>query len=111
MYICEKKIFIYQLYCDNKLICVQVLLPNLDILELDEINVQMIWQNQVAAVSSGIKNLTRLQLSGCDNLRHLCSSDVSSNFVRLQYLKIINCQALEEIIVTDKGKDVVNPQL
>ncbi|KAJ4721510.1 Disease resistance protein [Melia azedarach] len=81
----------------------EVALPNLELLILYEINVQTIWQNQVAAVSSSVKNLTRLNLESCNNLRYLFSSSIARNLVRLQYLNIYKCQALEEIVAEDEG--------
>ncbi|KAJ4721773.1 Disease resistance protein [Melia azedarach] len=89
----------------------KVVLPNLEVLDLNTINVRMIWQNQEAALSSGVKNLTRLIISGCNNLRYLFSSSSASSFIQLQYFQISQCQALEEMVVTDESKDVLFPQL
>ncbi|KAJ4721512.1 Disease resistance protein [Melia azedarach] len=89
----------------------EIALPNLELLELYKINVQIIWQDQVTAVSSSIKNLTRLILHGCNNLRYLFCSSISSNFVQLQYLNISRCLALEVIIATGKGDYIKFPSL
>ncbi|KAJ4721772.1 Disease resistance protein [Melia azedarach] len=89
----------------------EVALPNLKVLELGKINVRMIWQNHEAALSFGVKNLTRLIISGCNNLRYLFSSSTASSFIQLQYFQISKCQALEEIVVMDESSDVVFPQL
>ncbi|KAJ4721508.1 Disease resistance protein [Melia azedarach] len=85
----------------------EVTLPNLEVLELRGINVQMIWQNQVVAMSCGVKNLTSLILRGCHNLRYIFSCSIASNFARLQHLEICNCQALQEIVVMDNEGDCV----
>ncbi|KAJ4721513.1 Disease resistance protein [Melia azedarach] len=86
-------------------------LPNLDYLELREINVRTIWQNHVAAIASGIKNLTRLILHGCNNLRYLFSSSIASNFAQLQHLHISECQALEVVVATEEGGCIELPSL
>ncbi|KAJ4721769.1 Disease resistance protein [Melia azedarach] len=66
----------------------EVVLPNLEVLELHEINVERIWQNQVAVISSSTQNLTTLILRHCNNLRCLFPSSVASSFLQLQYLEI-----------------------
>ncbi|KAJ4721749.1 Disease resistance protein [Melia azedarach] len=81
----------------------EVSLPDLQILKLGGIDVQTIWQNQVAAVSSGVKNLTSLTIHGCNSLTCLFSSSIASNFIRLQNLDIFRCQALQKIVVLDEG--------
>lgn len=58
-----------------------------------------------------LPNLTKLILRDCDNLRCLFSSSIASSFVQLQHLEISQCQALEEIIVFDRRRHVVFPQL
>ncbi|KAJ4721751.1 Disease resistance protein [Melia azedarach] len=89
----------------------EVALPDLQILELREIDVQTIWQNQVAAVSSGVKNLTSLTIDGCNSLTCLFSSSIARNFIRLQYLDILRCQALQKIVVLDEGDCIEFPSL
>ena len=95
----------------------QVALPKLEKLELRSINIERIWQNQVAAMTCGIQNLTHLTFYNCMNLRCLFSSCTVSNnsFVRLQYIKIEKCHVLEELIVMDnqeeERKKVMFPQL
>ncbi|KAJ4721752.1 Disease resistance protein [Melia azedarach] len=89
----------------------EVALPDLEILELRGINIQTIWQNQVAAVSSGVKNLTSLTIDGCKSLTCLFSSSIASNFIRLQYLDISSCQALQKIVVLDEGDYIEFPSL
>ena len=97
----------------------QVALPKLEKLAVRSINIERIWQNQVAAMTCGIENLMHLTLYNCMNLRCLFSSStVSDNiFVRLQYIEIEKCHVLEELIVMDnqeeerKNNIVMFPQL
>ncbi|KAH9688191.1 Disease resistance protein [Citrus sinensis] len=76
----------------NTLFIEKVTLPNLENLELHSINVERIWQNQVAGMSC------------------------VSSFVRLQRIEIEKCRVLEELIVMDnqeerKNNTVIFPQL
>ncbi|KAK9215242.1 hypothetical protein WN944_007246 [Citrus x changshan-huyou] len=94
----------------------KVALPKLKHLDLYSINVERIWQNQVASISCGIQNLAYLILYCCVNLRCLFSSSTVSSFVRLQSIEIIECPVLEELIVMDnqeerKNNIVAFPQL
>ncbi|KAL9450772.1 hypothetical protein AB3S75_012497 [Citrus x aurantiifolia] len=100
----------------NTLFPEKVRLPELEKLHLLSINVERIWQNQVAIMSCGIQNLTRLTLSCCMNLRCLFSSSTVSSFVQLQCIEIVGCPVLEELIVMDnqeeRKKNIVTfPQL
>ncbi|KAH9754145.1 Importin subunit alpha-2 [Citrus sinensis] len=92
----------------NTLFADKVALPNLENLELYSINVGRIWQNQVTAMSCGIKNLTHLILHGCMNLRCIFSSSTVSSFVRLQSIEIVRCPVLEELIVVDNQEEMTN---
>ncbi|KAH9754196.1 hypothetical protein KPL71_015361 [Citrus sinensis] len=76
----------------NTLFIEKVTLPNLENLELHSINVERIWQNQVAGMSC------------------------VSSFVRLQRVEIEKCRVLEELIAMDnqeerKNNIVIFPQL
>ncbi|KAH9754170.1 Disease resistance protein [Citrus sinensis] len=100
----------------NTLFTGKVRLPELEKLHLLSINVERIWQNQVAVMSCGIQNLTRLTLSCCMNLRCLFSSSTVSSFVQLQCIEIVGCPVLEELIVMDNQEErkkniVMFPQL
>ncbi|KAH9688652.1 putative disease resistance protein [Citrus sinensis] len=88
-------------------------LPNLETLELYNVNVERIWKSQLPAMSCGIQTLTRLIVYGCGELRCLFSSSIDNSFIRLQHLEIDECPILEEIIVIDQQerKNVVFPQL
>ncbi|XP_052298351.1 probable disease resistance protein At4g27220 isoform X3 [Citrus sinensis] len=86
----------------------KVALPNLEELMLYSINVERIWLNQVAVMSCGIQNLTRLTLYSCMNLRCLFSSSTVSSFVRLQHIMIVKCPVLEELIVVDNQEEMKN---
>lgn len=79
----------------------QAALPKIEVLELYEINVEQIWQKQVVAMSSGVQNLTKLIVGGCNNLRCLFSSSMVYSLVQLQYLEIFKCQILEVIFDTE----------
>ncbi|KAH9688207.1 Importin subunit alpha-1a [Citrus sinensis] len=91
----------------NTLFIEKVALPKLEKLELRSINIERIWQNQVAAMTCGIQNLTHLTFYNCMNLRCLFSSSTVSNssFVRLQYIEIEKCHVLEELIVMDNQEE------
>ncbi|KAK9218725.1 hypothetical protein WN943_007362 [Citrus x changshan-huyou] len=100
----------------NTLFIEKVALPNLENLELHSINVERIWQNQVAGMSCGIQNLMHLVLYNCVNLRCLFSPSIVSSFVRLQRIEIEKCRVLEELIAMDnqeerKNNIVIFPQL
>ncbi|KAL9450775.1 hypothetical protein AB3S75_012500 [Citrus x aurantiifolia] len=100
----------------NTLFTGKVRLPELEKLHLLSINVERIWQNQVAAMSCGIQNLTHLTLYSCMNLRCLFSSSTVSSFVQLQCIEIVGCPVLEELIVMDNQEErkknvVMFPQL
>ncbi|XP_024047046.1 probable disease resistance protein At4g27220 isoform X2 [Citrus clementina] len=103
----------------NRLFTEQIVVPNLETMELYNINVERIWQNKVAAASCGIQNLTHLTVYNCRNLRCLLQSSTVSSFVRLQQLFICGCPVLDEIIVVDqdlrekerKDNRVMFPQL
>ncbi|GAY44698.1 hypothetical protein CUMW_083850 [Citrus unshiu] len=92
----------------NTLFPEKVALPNLEELMLYSINVERIWLNQVAVMSCGIQNLTRLTLYSCMNLRCLFSSSTVSSFVRLQHIMIVKCPVLEELIVVDNQEEMKN---
>lgn len=93
----------------------QVALPKLETLYLSSINIERIWQNQVAAMSCGFQNLKRLILLKCWNLTCLFTSSIISSFVGLQCLEICECPVLKEIIVIDqeeiKNNIVMFPKL
>ena len=86
----------------------QIALPKLENLRLYSINVERIWQSQVAVMSCGIQNLKHLTLYECINLRCLFSSSTVSSFVQLQYIKIEKCHVLEELIVVDSQEEKRN---
>ncbi|KAH9688115.1 Disease resistance protein [Citrus sinensis] len=76
----------------NTLFPEKVRLPELEKLELELINVERIWQNQVTVMSC------------------------VSSFVRLQHIKIVDCPVLKELMVVDNQEErnkniVMFPQL
>lgn len=86
----------------------QVALPKLETICLSSINIERIWQNQVAAMSCGIQKLKRLILFNCWNLTCLFTSSIISSFVGLQCLEICECPVLKEIIVIDQEESKNN---
>ncbi|KAJ4721538.1 Disease resistance protein [Melia azedarach] len=91
----------------SELFSEKVLLPNLEVLELDEIKVEKIWHNQLPAMSSSsFQSLTQLIVHSCDSLRYIFSSSIVKSITQLQYLEISNRKALEEITASEEGAEV-----
>ncbi|KAL5825165.1 hypothetical protein ACOSQ3_021228 [Xanthoceras sorbifolium] len=83
----------------------KVMFPNLEILEISEVNFGRIWHNQLPMMSSCVRSLTRLIIGGCDNLKELFLSSMVNSFVQLQYLKLYACSVLEEMVVTEELRE------
>ena len=77
-------------------------MPNLETMELFEINTCKIWDDNLPAHSS-VQNLTSLIIWSCGSLTSLFPSSVARAMVKLQYLKISSCQTLEEIFVQEEN--------
>ncbi|KAK2640737.1 hypothetical protein Ddye_022500 [Dipteronia dyeriana] len=83
----------------------KVSFPNLENLEIYNINVEKIWHNQFPTMSC-VQNLTRLIVNVCGNLKELFSSSMVNSFVQLQYLQICKCPRLEKmVVITEKLKE------
>ncbi|KAJ4706763.1 Disease resistance protein [Melia azedarach] len=83
----------------SQLFSEKVLMPNLEALELYEINVENLWHDQLPAMSySCFRSLTRLIVQNCNKLRYIFSTAMVKSIELLQHLEICNCLALEEII-------------
>ncbi|TXG65879.1 hypothetical protein EZV62_007154 [Acer yangbiense] len=81
-----------------------VVLPNMETLNLSDIDVEKIWHNQLPRMSSSVQNLTRLIIKGCRNLKNIFSASLVNSFVQLQHLEIIDCPVLEEMVVIEEGR-------
>ncbi|GAY66980.1 hypothetical protein CUMW_253110 [Citrus unshiu] len=73
----------------------KVVLPNLEALELCEINVKSIWHNQTPCC---FQRLTRLIVWGCQKLKFMFYASMIKSLEQLQQLEIRNCTGLQVII-------------
>ncbi|KDO50019.1 hypothetical protein CISIN_1g001513mg [Citrus sinensis] len=73
----------------------KVVLPNLEALELCEINVKSIWHNQTPCC---FQRLTRLIVWGCQKLKFMFYASMIKSLEQLQHLEIRNCTGLQVII-------------
>ena len=82
----------------------QLVLPNLEVLEVRDINVAKIWHNQISAVMScNVQNLTSLVVEDCCKLRYVFSYSTAKRLGQLQRLVISRCPLLEEIVGMEGG--------
>ncbi|KAL9414689.1 hypothetical protein AB3S75_043032 [Citrus x aurantiifolia] len=56
-----------------------------------------------------LQNLTDLTVRGCTKLRHLLSSSLARNLLKIEELVIDNCLELEQIIDEDENEDHLQP--
>ncbi|KDO39116.1 hypothetical protein CISIN_1g000635mg [Citrus sinensis] len=83
----------------------KVVLPNLEALELRDINIDKIWHyNELPAMFPGSQSLTRLILWDCNKLKYIFSATMIRSFEQLQRLEISNCMVLQEIISKDRAE-------
>ena len=83
------------------------MLPNLEALELNAINVDEIWHdNQLTAMITCFQSLTRLIVWGCDKLKYIFSASMIQSLKHLQHLEIRICMGLQEIISKDRAYQV-----
>ncbi|XP_058000235.1 uncharacterized protein LOC110660411 isoform X2 [Hevea brasiliensis] len=73
--------------------------PNLEDLQLTSIACERIWNDQLSARCS---NLTSLIVYECDNLKHLFTTSIVKCLLQLKNLKIIFCNSMEEILLTEE---------
>ncbi|KAH9752715.1 Disease resistance protein [Citrus sinensis] len=85
----------------------KVVLPNLEALELNAINVDEIWHyNQLPGMVPCFQSLTRLIVWGCDKLKYIFSASTIQSLEQLQHLEIRLCKSLQEIISEDRTDQV-----
>ncbi|KAH9752594.1 Disease resistance protein [Citrus sinensis] len=87
----------------------KVALPNLEALEISEINVDKIWHyNQIpAAVFPHFQSLTRLIVWRCHKLKYIFSASMIGSLKQLQHLDIRDCKDLQEIISENRADQVI----
>ncbi|KDO48647.1 hypothetical protein CISIN_1g0041972mg, partial [Citrus sinensis] len=87
-----------------------VVLPNLEALEISEINVDKIWHyNHLPIMLPHFQSLTRLIVWHCHKLKYIFLASMIRSFEQLQQLDIVNCRGLQEIISEDRV-DHVTPR-
>ncbi|KAH9670286.1 Disease resistance protein [Citrus sinensis] len=88
----------------------KVVLSNLEVLEMNKVNIEKIWHNQLpVAMFLCFQNLTRLILSKCPKLKYIFSASMLGSFEHLQHLEICHCKGLQEIISKEGADDQVLP--
>jgi hypothetical protein len=87
--------------------------PNLERLELSSIGLEDIHANQRQASRSSssrlgnmqsksrFQNLLHLEVKGSNNIKYLLSFSTARYMVQLKYLRILECEVMEEILVTE----------
>ncbi|KAI5659901.1 hypothetical protein M9H77_28694 [Catharanthus roseus] len=88
----------------------KVKFPNLKELDISE-KVEILHDGVLV-----LRNLTKLNICNCDNVRYLFSPSIARELLSIQYLEIKNCKLVEEIVVRDVEDDekmdkLVLPQL
>ncbi|KAH9752627.1 Disease resistance protein [Citrus sinensis] len=88
----------------------KVALPNLEALEISEINVDKIWHyNQIlVAVFPHFQSLTRLIVWRCHKLKYIFAASMIGSLKQLQHLDIRDCEDLQEIISENRADQVTN---
>ncbi|KAH9752632.1 hypothetical protein KPL71_014771 [Citrus sinensis] len=85
-------------------------LPNLEALEISEINVDKIWHyNHRPVMLPRFQSLTRLIVCHCNKLKYIFLVSMIQSFEHLQQVEIVNCRGLQEIISEDRV-DHVTPR-
>jgi uncharacterized protein YlaN (UPF0358 family) len=90
----------------------QVVFPNLESLQLSSLGLEDIQNNQCQASRSSsllgniqptsrFQNLLDLQVKGSNKIKYLLSFSSARSMVQLKYLRILECEVMEEIIVTE----------
>ncbi|CAL0303662.1 unnamed protein product [Lupinus luteus] len=75
----------------------KVAMPNLKTMLLSSIDTLKLWDDIL--IPPCIQNLTHLTVNSCGGLKYLFSFSVVMSLEKLRYLKITNCQMMENIFV------------
>ncbi|GKV43347.1 hypothetical protein SLEP1_g50650 [Rubroshorea leprosula] len=84
----------------------KVAFPMLEELQLTDIKIDRIW-NTLATLES-VRNLTKLIIVSCSDLKYLFSSSLANGLVKLLHLEVVDCKSLREIIATATGPEKGN---
>lgn len=79
----------------------QVSFPKLETLKLHALNSGKIWQDQLPASFSGVKNLTSLSVEGCASIKYLMTITMAKSLVHLERLEISNCKLMKDITISE----------
>ncbi|GKV53377.1 hypothetical protein SLEP1_g59908, partial [Rubroshorea leprosula] len=79
--------------------------PNLKFMSLSSNNIQQILDNSILELSSCVQNLRKLCVEGCGNLEYLLTSSMVKSFEQLNWLKICDCNMMEEVIHVEESMD------
>ncbi|KAH9752642.1 Disease resistance protein [Citrus sinensis] len=86
----------------------KVALPNLEALEISEINVDKIWHyNHFPVTFPRFQNLTRLIVWRCHKLKYIFSASMIGSLKQLQHLEVRFCEDLQEIISENRADEVI----
>ncbi|KAF3431719.1 hypothetical protein FNV43_RR26453 [Rhamnella rubrinervis] len=85
----------------------EVEFPMLNILYFNEINFHKIWNGQFPSSRFGFQNLTRLTVSGCNQLNGVIPLSMTGTLVHLQGLHVICCIAIKEVVFTEESAQEV----
>ncbi|KAB2010741.1 hypothetical protein ES319_D10G262500v1 [Gossypium barbadense] len=76
----------------------KVVIPSLERLDLSSINIHKIWHHS-SSPSMGYLNF--LKVKRCHNLKYLLPSFLAKDLVQLRFLRILDCNMMEQVIFTD----------
>ncbi|KAH9752618.1 Disease resistance protein [Citrus sinensis] len=86
----------------------KVALPNLEALEITDINVDKIWHyNHLPVMFPRFQSLTRLIVWRCHKLKYIFSASMIGSLKQLQHLDIRHCEDLREIISENRADQVI----
>ena len=92
-------------YNANNYIFLQVAFSRLEYLKLSQLNVESLWRDvdhKLLATTFYMKNLTSLDVQRCNKLKYLFTLAITERLVKLETLIVQSCNAMEDIIVTNK---------